>query len=84
MKLIVDKFKLETQIKSFKNIIDEKQVGIKEARKIISPLNTSQKLLISEVLKLIKLILLVPSTNTVSERSHSTLYTVCIYCCLVF
>ena len=31
----LDKFKLETQIKTFKNIVDEKQVGIKEATKII-------------------------------------------------
>ena len=75
----LDKFKLETQIKTFKNIVDEKQVGIKEAIKIISSLNASRKLLVSEVLKLVKLILLVP-TNAVSERSRSTLYKVFIYC----
>ena len=75
----LDKFKLETQIKTFKNIVDEKQVGIKEAIKIISSLNASRKLLVSEVLKLVKLILLVP-TNAVSERSRSTLYRVFIYC----
>ena len=75
----LDKFKLETQIKIFKNIVDEKQVGIKEAIKIISSLNASRKLLVSEVLKLVKLILLVP-TNAVSERSRSTLYRVFIYC----
>ena len=62
------KFKLETQIKTFKNIVDEKQVGIKEAIKIISSLNASRKLLVSEVLKLVKLILLVPTTNVASER----------------
>ena len=75
----LDKFKLETQIKTFKNIVDEKQVGIKEAIKIIS-LNVSQKLSVSEVFKLVKLILLVPTTNAVSERSRSTLCRVCIYC----
>ena len=75
----LDKFKLETQIKTSKNIVDEKQVGIKEAIKIISSLNASRKLLVSEVLKLVKLILLVP-TNAVSERSRSTLYRVFIYC----
>ena len=68
----LDKFKLETQIKTLKNIVDEKQVGIKEAIKIISSLNVSQKVLVSEVLNLAKLILLVPTTNAVSERSHST------------
>ena len=46
-------------MKTLKNIVDEKQVGIKEAKKIISSLNASQKLLESEVLKLVKLILLV-------------------------
>ena len=69
----LDKFKLETQIKTFKNIVDEKQVGIKEAIKIISSLNASRKLLVSEVLKLVKLILLVPTTNAASEGSRSTL-----------
>ena len=80
----LDKFKLETQIKTFKNIVDEQQVGIKEAIKIIWSLNASRKLLVSEVLKLVNLILVVPATNAVSERSHLTLCRVCIYCWLVF
>ena len=75
----LDKFKLETQIKSLKNIVDEKQVGIKERIKIISSLNASRKLLTSEVRKLVKLILLVPSTYVVSERSRSTLCRVKTY-----
>ena len=50
----LDKFKLETQIKTFKNIVDEKQDGIKEAIKIILSLYTSRKLIVSEVLKLVK------------------------------
>ena len=57
-------------MKILKNIVDEKQVRIKEAIKIISSLNASQKLLVSEVLNLVELILLVPITNAVSERSH--------------
>ena len=76
----LDKFKLETQIKTFKNIVDEKQVGIKESIKITSSLNVTRKLLVSEVLKLVKLILPVPTTNAVRERSHLTLCRVCIYC----
>ena len=76
----LDRFKLETQIKTFKSIVDE----IKEAIKLISSLNPSRKLLVSEVLKLVKLVLPVPTTNVVSERSHSTLCRVCIYCWLVF
>ena len=69
----LDKFKLETQIKTLKNIVAEKQFGPKEAIKIISQLHSSLKLLVSKVLKLVKLILLVPTTNVVSERSCSTL-----------
>ena len=59
------KFKLETQLKTLTHIIDEKHVAIRDAitiiSSIISPLNASQKLLVSEVLKLVKLILTVPS-----------------------
>ena len=55
-----------------KNIVDEKQFRTKEAIKIISPLNASWELLVSEVLKLVKLILLVPTTNVASERMHWT------------
>ena len=46
----LDKFKLEAQLKTLIHIVDEKQVGIKDAIKIISPLYASQKLLVSEVL----------------------------------
>ena len=55
------------------HIVDGKQVGIKDVLKIILSLNASQKLLVSEVDKLVKLIVTVPATNAVSERSCSTL-----------
>ena len=74
----LDKFKLVTQIKTLKNNMDKKQIGIKEAIKIISSLIASQKLIVSEVLKLVKLLLLVPTTSAVSERLRSTLCGVCI------
>ena len=61
------------------NIVDKKRVGIKEAIKIISSLNASRKLLVTELLKLVKLILLVPTTNAVSERSRKTLCRVKTY-----
>ena len=61
-------------MKTFKNIVDEKEVRIKEAIQIISSLSASRKLLLSEVLKLVKLISLVPTTNTVSEKSRSALF----------
>ena len=47
------KFKLETQLKTLTHIVDEKQIRIKDAIAIISSLNASQKLLVSEVLKLV-------------------------------
>ena len=56
------------------HIVDEKQVGITDAIAIISSLNASQKLLVSEVLELVKLISTVPATNAVSERSCSMLH----------
>ena len=61
------KLKLEAQLKTLIYIVDQKQVGIKDAIKTISSLNASQKLLVSEVLKFVKLILTVPATNAVSE-----------------
>ena len=67
------KFKLEAQLKTLTHIVDQKQVGIKDAITTISSLNASQKLLVSEVLKIVKLILTVPVTNGVNERSCSML-----------
>ena len=66
------KFKLETQLKTLTHSVDEKQVGIKDA--IIISLNASQKLLVFELLKLVKLISTVPTTNAVCEKSCSTLH----------
>ena len=54
------KLKLETQLKTLTYMVDEKQIGIKDTITIISSLNASQMLLVSEVLKLLKLILTVP------------------------
>ena len=45
------KFKLEKQLKALSNIVDEKEVGRKDGIIIISSLNASQKLLVSEVLE---------------------------------
>ena len=68
------KFKLETQLKTLTHNVDQKQVGIKDTITIISSLNASQKLLVSEVLKLVQLILTVPATNAVSGRLCWTLH----------
>ena len=42
----LDKFKLETQLTTSSHIIDQKQVAIKDAVKIVSSLNASQKMLV--------------------------------------
>ena len=73
------KFKLEIQLKTLTHIVDEKKVGIKDAITIISSLNASQKMLAPEVLKLVKLILTVPTTSAVSERSCSMLHRLKFY-----
>ena len=70
----LNKFKLKTQLKTLTHIVGEKQVAIKDAITIISSLNASQKLLVSEVFRLVKLILTVPATIAVSERSCSMLH----------
>ena len=68
------KVKLGTQLKILTYIFDEKQVKIKDAITIISSLNVSQMMLVSEVLRPVKLILTALTTNTVSERLCSMLY----------
>ena len=71
----MDKFRFETQLKTLTHFLDEKQLRIKDAIKVISPLNVYQKLLISQVIKLVKLILLAPNdapNNAVTERLCST------------
>ena len=71
----MDKLKSGTKQKSLTHIVNDKQVGIT----IISSLNTSQKVLVPEVLKLARLIMLVPTINAVSERSYFTLRRVKTY-----
>ena len=69
-----------SEIKTLKNVVDEKQVGIKEITNVISLLNAYRKLSVSEVLELVKLILLVHNTDSiVGERSRSTLRRVKTY-----
>ena len=66
MNFAVDKYKLETQLKMLIHVVCEKQVGKKDVTKIISSLNASQKLLVPNVLKLVKLLLKVPTTKSLS------------------
>ena len=68
-KCLLYKFELETQPKTLTHIVDKIQVGIKD--------NDNNYFIIkciSKVLKLVKVILTVPVTNAVSERSCSALH----------
>ena len=79
------KFKLLlTHLKTLNYIVDEKQVGIKDAITVISPFSASQKSFVSDVLKFVKLIVTVPATNIVSERSCSTFprFKTCLRSCV--
>ena len=67
-------FKLETQLKILTHIVDENRVGIKDAITIISSLNTFQKLLVSEVLKLVRLMLTVPANLAQIQNLPATIY----------
>ena len=64
------KLKLKTQLKHLTHIVNEKQNGIRDAIAIISSLKASQKLLVSEVLEHLKLILTVAATNAVIDRLY--------------
>ena len=59
-------------MKTLIHVVDKKQVGIKNAIKIISSLNASQRLLVPDELKLVKLVLILSAANAVSKRSCST------------
>ena len=66
------KFRLGTQLKTLTHTVDEKEIKINDTIIILS-LSASQKLLVFEILKLVKLILPAPATNAVSGRSCSKL-----------
>ena len=67
----LNKFKSATHVKTLKNIVDKKQVEIKETIKIISSLNAFRNMFVSEVLKPVKLLLLVLSTNVAPDVVQS-------------
>ena len=50
-----------------------KQIGIHEALEILRNKSSPENSLFTEVLKLVKVICLIPSTNAVSERSFSAM-----------
>ena len=61
------KVKLGTQLNILTHIVDEKQFKIKDVITIISSLNASQMLLVSEVLRLVKLILTAPAHDQTGQ-----------------
>ena len=73
-----DEFCLKTQLKLLLSIARTAgykvgKIDIADALKILRNLDVSQKLLLSEVIVLAKLVIVAPATNAVSERSFSAL-----------
>ena len=73
-----DEFCLKTQLKLLPSIARTAgykigKIDIADALKILRNLDVSQKLLLSEVIVLAKLVIVAPATNAVSERSFSAL-----------
>ena len=65
---------LETQLMSFSALFsDSKNITFTEILKVMKGLTTGHKALYSQVIILVKLILVMPATNAVSERSFSAL-----------
>ena len=65
---------LETQLISFSALFsDSKNITFTEILKVMKGLTTGHKALYSQVIILVKLILVMPATNAVSERSFSAL-----------
>ena len=73
-----DKPLLETQLQllscmEIKSSESRSQINFRKIHKHSCALPTSQVMLLSQVAKLVKFVLLMPATNTVSERSASAM-----------
>ena len=70
---------LETQLHTFAHIFSGKKSTLQGIINHLRGLSPSQRELLSEVYKLLKLILVLPATNAISERSFSALRRVKTY-----
>ena len=68
-----DKNLLEVQLKTLPSLISTDNVSFKDILACTRKLSPGVRQLISEVIKLQKLILVMPATNAVSERSFSAM-----------
>ena len=66
---------LDTQLKTFPFVLSDADnvTTFNDLRKRVKKLSKGTKLLISEVIKVLKLIIVMPATNAVSERSFSAM-----------
>ena len=60
------------QLQTLGSTVHEKVVNIFDVRHYRKKLTPAERLLLNEVTKVMKLILVMPATNAVSERSFST------------
>ena len=73
---------LKTLSTNFRGIRDT--VSIFDAKDFMLSLSPNERLIISEACVLLKLILVMSSTNTVSERSFSKCYRICKKGCYIY
>ena len=72
---------LEMQLQIFATnfIMEDKKTSIKDILKYLRNISSAQRALLSEICIIAKLILVIPATNAVSERSFSALWRVKTY-----
>ena len=75
-----EKDKLITQLYLFHtNYPSEKRTCVHDAVAIVKDMSIGEKQLLSEVVKLVKLLLVMPATNAISERSFSAMHRIKTY-----
>ena len=64
---------LKVQLQTFSVNVKEKMSNIFDVRKYLAQLTTAKKALLNEVINIMKLVMVMPATNSLSERSFSTM-----------
>ena len=79
--LNVHALEMQLQIFATNFIMEGKKTSIKDILKYLRNISSAQRALLSEICIIVKLILVMPATNAVSERSFSALRRVKTYTC---
>lgn len=68
-----DQVQLQLQLQTLQATLKSKSATLKDVKQFIVGMSESEQALISEVIKLLQLILVLPSTNAASERTFSAM-----------